>query len=98
MRQTLRTNNKALARALEKARSDVNDLQNENIQLQRDKQILQDRLCILERIAGATNEKIDQEVQVRIKVSLLIYILPTLFLSFELEFSRNNITALLFLK
>ena len=68
MRQTLRTNNRALARALERARADVKELQDENIQLQRDKQSLQTRVCVLERVAGLANDKIDHEVQLRIKV------------------------------
>ena len=79
MRQTLRTNNRALARALEKARSDMNELQNENIQLHRERQALQAKVCVLERVAGATNDKIEQEVQLRIKVSVVTFLWGKLF-------------------
>ena len=71
VRQTLKTNNKALARALERARSEIKELGDEVIQLNRDKQALQSELCVLQRVAGLKDKEIEHEVTSRIKVKII---------------------------
>ena len=70
VKQTLRANNRALAKALEQKRQHLNIAQQIITQLQEELQESQQRLSNLQHIAGLKDEAIEAEVQLRIQVTL----------------------------
>ncbi|KAI0211691.1 hypothetical protein LSAT2_003457 [Lamellibrachia satsuma] len=67
LKQTLRTNNRALAKALEMKRQDLNVAQQIIIQLQEEQQHTQQQLSNLQHVAGLKENAIEAEVQLRIQ-------------------------------
>ena len=70
MRQTLRSNNRALAKALENVKYELKATSSANLDLQQQTQSLQMKCATLSHVAGIKNEDIEKEVQVRMKVRL----------------------------
>ena len=68
-RETLRTNNRALARALERAKQELADKQQALLDSEGEKQEIRSELCVLKRVAGLKNDAINVEVQTRMTVS-----------------------------
>ena len=69
LKQTLRTNNRALAKALEMKRQDLYNAQQTIIQQQEAQQHTLQQLSNLQRIAGLKDSAIETEVQLRIQVT-----------------------------
>ncbi len=68
MRQTLRSNNRELARALEVKKLELYNCQQLVLQLQERQQQLHLELATLRRVAGLKNDEVEEEVQARLKV------------------------------
>ncbi len=68
MRQTLRSNNRQLAKALESVRQELNRAQQQNLDLQHEQQHMMTHNNNLQRVAGLRNDEIDTEVNFRVKV------------------------------
>jgi len=69
LKQTLRTNNRALAKALEMKRQDLNMAQQIIVQLQEQQQHTLQQLSNMQHIAGLKDSAIETEVQLRIQVT-----------------------------
>ena len=69
VRETLRTNNRALAKALERAREELAVRQQALLDSESEKQEIRGELSVLKRVAGLKNDAIDNEVHARMTVS-----------------------------
>ena len=68
MKQSLRNNNRALARALELKKAELQGAQQDILQLQAERQAMVEQLSKLQKVAGLRDTDIENEVDERMEV------------------------------